>query len=569
VAGVTGTIILAVVLIVLILRPSVKLNPNMATKVLDIPFTEIEYPGLSPDGKWLAFPAADANGKWDIYNMYVSGGEPKRITADSTAYTYRSSYANFSPDGNLITYCPRNAKTRLYEIRIVSSLGGASKVASPFGWAPKWRPDGQRIGYCRIPGTRNLTASGRKEFWTVEPNGTNEKLEFVDSLGRGDGNLSFSWSPDGNSVAWLRTSEEYTQEIIVRELGTGKERQITHEGKNIDEVCWTANDRIIYSSSKAGSTTLWMMPATGGESVQITKEGPDMGMTVSADCKRMAYLRRRSVGFIWRAGIDGSNQKQLTFDNRQAFAPELSPDRKRIIYTGGADEFNTWSGLYLIDRDGTNRQELAPTSEDVYNPVWSPDGRWIAYTSQGANTPLDSSRVLLLDVSNLGTRKQIAKGQSWRWVDSRTLLLTRGVRTWQVDIFTKEEKPFFEDSTWATPVVGQQYIAYNDQSSRRSGVWILPSNYRSEPSVKPRLLQSLSEPYSGVYVGDGSTAVLWDNQGALWKMLLPSGKRERIPGTFPGLTRLSSLTVSYDGKEIVYIQHRLDTKLLMIDNLFE
>jgi serine/threonine protein kinase len=568
VVGVAGTMILAVVLVVLFLKPSVKLNSNMKMKVLDIPFTEIQYPGLSPDGKWLAFPAADANGKWDIYNMSVSGGEPKRITEDSAAILDAYN-ANFSPDGSLITYGSRNEKTGMCEIRIVSSLGGPSKVISAIGISPKWRPDGQRIGYCRVPFDPSAESTSRwKEFWTVSPNGANEKLEFIDSLGMRQANYCFSWSPDGKSIAWLRTFKELTQEIVVRDFGTGKERQVTHEGHNIDEVCWTANDRIIYSSSKAGSTTLWMIPAAGGESVQITKEGPDMGMTVSADCRKLVFYRKRTLGFIWRAGIDGSNPKQLTFDGRPVGSVQFSPDRKRIIFAGGGDEFGFWSGVYLIDRDGHNRQELVPTTEDAANPVWSPDGKWIAYSSQGANTPIDSLRVLLLDASNLGPRKQIAKGFSWRWVDSRTLLVYRGARTWQFDIFTKEERPFFEDSTWAIPVVGQQYIAYIDGSSRMSGLWILPSNYRSERSVKPRLLFH-NEPYTVAYPDAESMFMLWDNQGTLWRMLLPSGKRERIPGKFPGLTRASFLNVSYDGKEIVYVQRRLDTKLLMIDNLFE
>ncbi|MEX2117620.1 MAG: hypothetical protein WEB37_12110 [Bacteroidota bacterium] len=115
----------------------------------------------------------------------------------------------------------------------------------------------------------------------------------------------------------MRTFEDISQEVIIRELETGKEQQLTFDGASVDEVCWTSNNQIIYSSNKSGNTTLWMMPAKGGESVQITKEGPDLGMTLSADSRRLVFYRRRTLEFIWRAGIDGSYPKQLTFENRK------------------------------------------------------------------------------------------------------------------------------------------------------------------------------------------------------------------------------------------------------------
>jgi serine/threonine protein kinase len=187
IAGAITTIILAVALVLFFLPSSPALNPEMVMKVLDVPFTEIQYPGLSPDGKWLAFPAADANGKWDIYNMHVSGGEPKRITTDSSGYLGGSFGVNISPDGSLIAYNLLNPRTNKSEIRVVSSLGGMPNVVVESGVSPSWRPDGERIGYMLVSAIGRgayLSKSGRSEFWTVKPNGTDQKLDFIDTLGR-------------------------------------------------------------------------------------------------------------------------------------------------------------------------------------------------------------------------------------------------------------------------------------------------------------------------------------------------------------------------------------------------
>jgi len=81
---------------------TISVNPNMTTRVLQVPFTQYSYPSLSPDGKWIAFPAADVNGKWDIYYMHVNGGEPRKITSDGTRFIQQT--ASISPDGSQIAY---------------------------------------------------------------------------------------------------------------------------------------------------------------------------------------------------------------------------------------------------------------------------------------------------------------------------------------------------------------------------------------------------------------------------------------------------------------------------------
>ncbi len=103
-------------------RQSAEINPAMTTRVLDIPESEIGYPGLSGDGNWAAFPGKDAGGNWRVYFMNTGGGEPKAITSDSIAGL---SSVDVSFDGSRVAYdATMPGANQQRNIYLTSSLGG-------------------------------------------------------------------------------------------------------------------------------------------------------------------------------------------------------------------------------------------------------------------------------------------------------------------------------------------------------------------------------------------------------------------------------------------------------------
>ena len=153
----------------------------------------------------------------------------------------------------------------------------------------KWHPDGQRIGYFKLGRSGVPSQSGKREIWTVKRDGSENHLEFIDEQSYIWTNFCFDWSPDGKSIAYLRGFPGYS-EIFIRELQSGKERQLTANRKGIDEIFWAGNDQIFFTSNKSGNTKVWMIPASGGEAVQITKgTGPDIGVRASADGNRLLF----------------------------------------------------------------------------------------------------------------------------------------------------------------------------------------------------------------------------------------------------------------------------------------
>jgi len=560
--------VLAIIATVLLLLPQRRseLNPNMTFRILPIPFTDIRYPGLSQDGNWVAFPAADAKGKWGVYLMNTSGGEPRRITSSDSSLA-EIMYADISPDGSQIVYNASNPKTQKYEIYIVSSLGGLSKRIVEIGLGPRWRPDGQRIGY--ILGYGGFPSkSGNKEIWSVKPDGSDNRLEFVDSVGTNEGLCSLSWSPDGQSVAWLRTFPQGHQEVIVRELATGKERQLTFDQKSIDEVCWTRRDEIIFSSNKAGNSNLWMVPVAGGLALQITKgSGGETGMQISADRKKLLYLQTNWNAYLWIANSDGSGARQITFDERLIFGPSFSPDGRRLLINMNDPNPTSSFRIYLMNRDGSNRQQLSLDSETAYSAAWSSDGQWIAYNSSPGSAPMDSSNVYLIAASNPTAPRLLGRGYRIWWINPKTLAVSRQSKNWLLSIDGAPPQKFYEDSTLAYPILEEKYVLFKDYRKGREGWWIGPVAGLNGPSTGPPK-KILPENFF-VTIAPNGKFLLYLNVSEVRKMSLPDGKEQSFPVHLSEWQFNFGIGVSYDGKEIVYVEPRVRAKLVMIENVFK
>lgn len=475
--------------------------------------------------------------------------------------------ADISPDGSQIIY-NRFTGDRPPEIVLISSLGGEEKILAENAILPCWQPDGKRIFFERGLYTPVKSKSGKMEFWSVNANGADEKLEYIDSIST-VGRFSLSVSPKGDAIVWQRSFfEDYQfQELCVFNLQTKKEHQLTFDKKNIDEVCWARNDQIIFSSNRNGNSNLWMISALGGTPVQITKgSGPDLGMKISADCKKLLHFQRQTISNIWIGSLRDGSIKQITFDERNRGTPDFSPDGKRIAFgMQDPDPMKSEVNIHIVNRDGSNRKQLTFTKEITAFPKWSPNGKWISFARFGRDilNNTGSYRSYIVEVTRPGTEKFITNGRTLWLNDNEIQTYTEG-KSWIVSVETGEKRHFYKDSTQAIPVLKGKYILYRDM--RVGGVWIVETkDFKSKVSrlLIPSSSSVLYNPYLNFLIESSSN-------GKLWKIFLPDGKREKIPHTFHKLIVGSFYSaLSIDGNEIVYVDENDRGKLVLIENLFE
>jgi serine/threonine protein kinase len=537
----------------------VTLNPNMTLHVLQIPLSQVSYPGMSADGNWISFPGGDRNGKWDIYYMHTSSTEPKRITNDSMRFGQQVS--DISPDGSQVAYTQNGG------LSLASSLGGLSRKIIDIAGNVRWRPDAQRLGYTAF----HRTPRFYYELWTVKPDGSDSRLDFADSAGTG-GRYSFAWSPDGRSVAWIRSFENGYEEVITHELETGKELQLTFDKKNVDDVCWLRNGMILFSSNRSGNTNLWVVPARGGTAQQVTKgSGPDIGVTASADAKKIVYLQQQPVGSFWIASTQRPNAQQMTFDDREISNACFSPDKKRIGFImGDTDPLTSSFQVYTQDRDGNNRRQITNNDAIKNNLTWSPDGMWMAYSARTAGQVRESTKVQIIDAEHPGSPKAIGYGFPESWVTNTSLLVSKAGKA-STEIISLENgghQKLYEDSTIAFPVASGKLIMYYDRRKGNKGHWIIPADYQQNPSHNKPILIEKSNSVLNVFFN--FEYYYYENkQHEWWRYQYQSGKREKLNVSFPGFNGDYGGTISSDGEEMAYIVQKYSGKLVMIENLFQ
>jgi dipeptidyl aminopeptidase/acylaminoacyl peptidase len=105
---------------------------------------------------------------------------------------------------------------------------------------------------------------------------------------------------------------------------------------------------------------------------------------VSPDGKFVAYVvsttdvkEDKSSSHIWMVGIDGSNDRQITFSNESENSPRWSPDGKYLSFTSSRPGPGKARGnqLWLLDRSGGEAMQLTEIKGRLQGYEWSPDAK--------------------------------------------------------------------------------------------------------------------------------------------------------------------------------------------------
>lgn len=151
---------------------------------------------------------------------------------------------------------------------------------------------------------------------------------------------------------------------------------------------WSPDGRKIAFTRGGGvNGQIYLMNIDGTHQTQLTNNtGDNRWLSWSHDSSKIAFASDRdhpmSMQFnkpsryeIYVINVNGTGERQLTFDNSQSLYPTWAPDGKTIAFTSGSDDS---AAIYRIGADGSGQSRLSGGTEEFVMPAWSPNGAKIA-----------------------------------------------------------------------------------------------------------------------------------------------------------------------------------------------
>jgi Tol biopolymer transport system component len=341
------------------------------------------YPAFSADGKRAAYSARSASTgeAFHVFVRVLPGGAPLQLTNGEAS----DIGPVWSPDGARLAFL-RIAEGRTEYIAIPSD-GGAERTVAEFGGAPadtgqplpavSWTRDGKSLavvetGEKQLPAIALVSlADGSVRRITQPPEGS-------------EGDSTPAVSPDGNTLAFVRSTGPDSADIYLCDLAGGGLRRLTFDDRAIRGIAWTRDGQdVVYAANRASGWRLWRLPAYGGSPREIAMAtGQAHYPAIAPQGRRLAYTDSPSVSAIWRAelGAPDSDERPIIRSLGRETAPAYSPDGKRIADVSdqtGADE------IWVSDAEGGGRVQLTSLKGPrVSRPRWSPDGRLLLFEAR-------------------------------------------------------------------------------------------------------------------------------------------------------------------------------------------
>jgi Tol biopolymer transport system component len=371
-------------------------------------------PTWSPDGRYIAY-SSDRGGKFDIWVQQVSGGDPIQITKGPGHHWQ----PDWSPDGKYIAYRSEEGDGGIY---VVPALGGAglARKVSPFGYHPRWSPNSLQLLFQ----THFTAPAFWNRFYVGQLDGSAPRDVLVDFIAQNKLSAgSAVWYPDGKRVTvWVAdfspSPSFWTVSIaggvgIKLEIAPAVQRKLAEasgEGEVGEQLgdytfSWsTAGDVIYFERGYRGARNIWKMTvdpetmrATGIDRL-TTGPGPDAGVAVSTDGRRLAFTAKSQRIRTWLFSFDATaghirgSGEAITSPGRMSVAPTLSPDGAKVAYVVPHGEGNG-------PAPGDVRNEVrvkslvdgseVPVISDDYSrwaQRWSPDSMRLAYERRKLGT---------------------------------------------------------------------------------------------------------------------------------------------------------------------------------------
>lgn len=289
------------------------------------------YLNISEKAAWstnnvLAFPSFGGDGKRYLYRSNSEGGNKYLLTRSANKpddfIDEGGWHPAFSPDGATIVFAGRRNKGSISLMTMntiqgdrqpLTNLTDATVLGSD--QQPCWRADGAKILFSTTKVIGGL-GSGGPDIATINADGTG--LEYLVATAEVE-----QWpvySPDSSKIAFQRGPAAGPTDIIIRDLATGAETNITTALRTgpgdltrFECPCWAtveAQEYIYLATNRDGQFEIYRTGVDGSNLQRITNTSNSEGFPVmNSTGTRLLFTRDRE---LWSALPNGDTQKRIT-----------------------------------------------------------------------------------------------------------------------------------------------------------------------------------------------------------------------------------------------------------------
>jgi TolB protein len=284
-------------------------------------------------------------------------------------------------------------------------------------------------------------------LWVVSPDGGQRRLLARRASGR-------AWSPDGRRIAFARRDKGIG--IYVVNVGTGRERRLTHETTQVSVMAWSPDGRMIafhrgyrpegYEPQRAGPGDIYVVRIDGSGLRRLTRHGQAhyRPSAWSPDSRTFAITAsQHGNAEVYVIDVKGGDERRMTHRPGWDSVYGWSPDGRNLLVGGVGRGPNDTFGhrpedLYVISADGGPERNLtrSPESESG-GAAWSPDGRRIAFLRNYGHGVV---QVMNADGSNVRDLRAITvpdQAPSWS-PDGRQLAFTGNLSRFEVHVINAD-----------------------------------------------------------------------------------------------------------------------------------
>jgi TolB protein len=212
-------------------------------------------PAWGADGRRFAYMEFQAGKGW-LYLQDMATGKRTPISTTGTALDFTPA---FSPDQQTMAFSRATEEgTDLYTINVKNNCCLRRLTVGRFSdnLSPTFSPDGQRIAFVS-------TRPGLPQIYVMAADGTDQQLFAPFDYGVTGSSNAPEWSPDGLSVAFHRDVAG-TLQVFVLDVRTRTVRQLTSVGRNEDPT-WAPDSRhLAFVSDRSGYRQLWIIDLETG-----------------------------------------------------------------------------------------------------------------------------------------------------------------------------------------------------------------------------------------------------------------------------------------------------------------